>query len=1040
MRSLLILMRLFLIACREFFVRIVSRVLNNAVPIVPLRWTVTLVVLGVMLVTGCSDSATDSQPPFAAKRPIRPTGQASVEQRLSVAEKKLQANQFDQASDLLQAVLVEQPEHPYARFLFAQSNHRQGKTNVALSILEEGAQESPDHADRFINESARIRLSDGDIMGALEQYDRVLAIRPDDTQTRRLVATLLNQLGLRFDANEHLRVLCKTVPLELHELHCLVQPTADIGRTKATQWVSQSPLSLVESLRAIETNRIDDSVRSLQESQLVQQQNAAAMCLLGRALSMQGDQDSFRNWYSKRKHAWQRYPDFWIAIGNHFASDGEHYQAMQAYGAAVNREPMCRSAMMRLGQSLAGLQRTEDARQIMSRAQEIGNLTELVMDVAATPQSSADAYKILSNELTRMGLPYEGFAWKFLGTALFNPRGASIETHAAGIAAIRETVHEDSLCLLTTCGISTNSPTLADLDIEFWDDKINEISSNPRPPPADTQNLSQFKATPVFRNVADTVGLQFRYVNADPVVQKYFLLHQSLGAGLACLDMELDGHVDIYAVQGGFNATPNQVPSDEVSTARSNASNSLFRNCDGRFIDICVQANADDAGYAMGITAGDWNQDGFQDIVIGNLSVNTLLLNQGDGTFDKMPMRSDWNEGLFTTGLAIADIDGDALPDLVEVNYVDDARIFESIQFEANGKPRRLPGPTQFMAATDRVFLSVGEGSMQRLILSESQDESQPRAAMGLVVGNLDATAGNEIFVANDQTANHLWKAKRHSVDVDFIDVAPIQGVGLGVRGLPLASMGVAVADFDGNGLPDLHVTSFNDELSNHFMQLQSGSFDDRIVSSGIADHSRQYVGFGTQTLDFDNDAAADLWVGNGHLEDFRDTGQEFYMPIQLLVADQNRFSLASLNDDEPFFAKKHLSRALARLDWNGDGSTDILVGDLLAPLALLENQTTNPNHWLTIQLVGTRCERDAIGAKIECQLGESTRYHFVCTGDGYMCRNENAVFMGLGLHSSVDRLTIHWPDGTEQKLANLPVDRRIIVIQGIQDAFEVLR
>ncbi|MGB7326949.1 MAG: FG-GAP-like repeat-containing protein [Rubripirellula sp.] len=949
-----------------------------------------------------------------------------MESRLADAERFLKSEQYGKASTAIEAVLIEQPDHGYGQFLYAQIRHGQGDSQAAQTILDEAAKNSPEHAERFLNESARLLISDGDIIGAIAQYERLLKISPDDTKTRRLVASLQNQLGLRFDANEHFRILCRSVPMEIHELRCLLAPTSDVGRTKATQWASQSNQSLVNALIDLHRNRIEECVAQLNSAPLVQQKNPAAMCLLGFALSMQRDDDAFTRWYAQREKAWDRYPDFWIAIGNAMTLAGKHDEGIRAYAAAVAREPMHRSAVLRLGQSLAAVGQTDDAKLVMARAKEIGDLVELVGNVAATPRSSANAFNILASEQSRMGQPYQAWAWRFIGTSLFDPRSATMQHHAMGLASAKSLFDRDKQRSVSLCHVKVEPLTYADLRSDL--DKATEPIAA-----SDSQRWSQnSSATPVYQNVAQRTGLDFRYINANPVVHKDFLLHQALGAGIACIDFDLDGRVDVYAAQGGFNVSPRKREGSEPAS-----SNALFRNLGKRFVEVCTKANSDDLGYSMGVTAGDWNQDGFQDLVIGNMFANTLMINQGDGTFHKATTGKQWNRGVYTTGVAIADLNGDALPEILEVNYVDDERIFTAIKYGADGKPLRYPGPTQFRAGVDRVFFSVGDGSMASSILAEPPNDPDRRAAMGLVVGDFDGKPGNEVFVANDQTANHFWKANRSDVDIPnrFTDLALVQGVGLGVRGMPLASMGVAVADFDLNGRPDLHVTTFNDELSNHFLQQPSGAFDDQIIASGIGRHSREHVGFGTQAVDFDNNSTEDLWVGNGHIEDFND-GQDFKMPIQLLVHSQDGFQQADLPDDEPFFQAKHLSRALARLDWNNDGLVDVVVGDLEEPLALLENQTETSNGWISIQIVGTRCERDAIGAKIEIQAGDKTLYSFVCTGDGYMCRNQNRVFVGLGQNARIDRLAVFWPDGTKQVTTELSVNQHIIITQGIDDAF----
>lgn len=938
------------------------------------------VLLAISWASGCRQSTT-------------PSNNQESSSLLAEAKRHLDDGDGEKASELVRQVLVEQPEHIKARTLLAKVEASQGNLDSAVNILDEIAAASPNHQASASTLAANMLSDAGDLLGAVNRHQQILDVRPNHVGSRRAAAKICNRLGMRFDANEHVRALLSLAPVELADLYRLLDPTEVDHESAAAP-------SLAKAIQLMQENRFPAAIKEIEKNPLAEY--PAAMCLKGLAISQIGDAQQFALWYSQREPIWERYPDHWIAVGNWLSRAGDHQQAATAYGFAVDREPFHRMALQRLGQSLAAIENDELAKRVTERAALVKDLVELAGDVLRSPERSPQPYGILSSELVGAGATLQAFAWEFNGVAIFQASEATKNNHATGLSQLIESLDSSSERSRLLCGfVPSNQKPELELNIEHPTE--GSIDRKASPPRTNVQ--------PDFWDVANSVGLEFQYRNADPVVEKHFLLHQALGAGIACCDYDLDGRVDVYAAQGGCNPP----------AANSTFPNQLFRNTGQRFDEVTASSGSGDRGYSMGVTSGDWNQDGLPDLVVGNMSTNSLLINQGDGTFVKVKLDGDWQKETYTTGLAIADINGDHLPELTEVNYVEDPAIFDPIQFFPDGSPRRLPGPNQFPAAADRIFVNTGDGKVQTTMTTESANAER---AMGLLIGNLDRSPGNELFVTNDQGVNQLW------IGVPARDAAAIKGVAVGVSGLPLASMGIAAADFDGNGFPDLHVTNFDDELSNHYLQRRDLTFDDRIVAVGLDQQSQGFLGFGTQSIDFDNNGVPDLCVGNGHIEDFRPKF-EFAMPTQFFVADGEAFQRTDFADGDSYWKQNHLSRAMVKLDWNRDGRVDLIVGDLLQPLALLENRSTNTGHWTQVQLVGTVCERDAVGASLELRCGEFTTHHFVFTGDGYMCKNQSLLFAGVGSNESVDEMLVRWPNGREQRWSNVKVDQQILLIEG---------
>ncbi|MEL7337691.1 MAG: VCBS repeat-containing protein, partial [Planctomycetota bacterium] len=414
----------------------------------------------------------------------------------------------------------------------------------------------------------------------------------------------------------------------------------------------------------------------------------------------------------------------------------------------------------------------------------------------------------------------------------------------------------------------------------------------------------------MFADVASELGIRMAYQNATQQITKQFQIHQSLGTGVACLDYDLDGRLDFYFGQGGF----------EPPTGRSKLSNRLFRqvgdNDASAFHDVTALADAKDFGYTHGVTSGDWNQDGLPDLFIGNLGRNQLLINQGDGQFTPLrpqrePLAAMWDRDMFTTAIAMADVTGDALPDLIEVNYIDDPKIFNPNTVD--GQTLQI-GPLYYDAAIDRVFYNDGKGQILSKALGKGS--GLPSTGLGVLVTNVNDQPGNEILVANDLLPNHLWQIRTtpdEPSSPEWTDNAVAAGVAYATNGQPLACMGITAADFNRDGRLDLHITNYVDEWSNLYLQNQSGVFQDAAAQYALDIPTNPNVGFGTQAIDYDNNTTWDLVVGNGHTEDFSHRGIAFKMPTQVLMRSADGFVAASVQGQDDYWSSNHVARSIAR-------------------------------------------------------------------------------------------------------------------------------
>lgn len=1000
----------------------------------------------VVSAAGCRDGHVSPDEGSGSSVSAEPTDSSpTAAALLSRAQRLMQQENVQAADSLVREVLVREPEHPSALMLAAQIAHRRGEVDQCVRLLESAASQWPERQAAPLIRAADVLWRAGRHDEARQRYQRILQHESDHLAAHRGLAALLNRRGLRFDANEHIRFLCRHGQARVDELRCLIFPTGSYARFAQKPDVDSEeaierhgPLNVVRALFL--EGELRDALTVLQRSQSFQDRHPAAMALHGQLLLESQQPQLFQRWLSDLEESWQRYPSCWMALGGWAMHQGRNEQAVRMFAEAIVREPGDVAAYDWMTQALEGLGKQEVAKRFHERSVKTSLLVRFARKVLSNPDVTAGALKGLAEDLAAVGRPFEALAWQDIAAS----RGTQRLATAQAVARARqqmlgaETTSRIRQTLL--CGLNRNDYPL---DIVSLAKRDSSKAAPPQIPAADPIQVPA--KTPMFANVAAKSGLDFRYYNADPPVARHFMLHQTLGAGVACLDYDRDGYIDLYVGQGSGN------PPQEPGTRP----NLLARNLGDRFQTVTDPAGADDRRYTTGLTAGDWNQDGFSDLVVGNLQGNRLLINQGDGTFRPQSGDALWQDSQLTTGLAIGDVNGDHLPDLTEISYIDDPGVFEPIEHNPDGTPVKLPGPLHFRAAADRVFLGQADGTMQGQAL---QTTGRSRPGLGLLITDVDSRFGNEIFVANDLAANNYWiRADRPDGSVSgteataagngensgspehrWRDAAVARGVAYGPHGKALACMGIAAADFNQDAALDLHITNFTDEWSNHYMQTPEGSFVDQTLPYGLDQPTLKMLGFGAAAIDYDNNSSMDLVVGNGHIDDLREKGYAFEMPTQLFVGDGTAFEPASVLGDSEYWNGTHLSRSLVTLDWNNDGRMDFAVTDLKQPLALLENRTETPHHWLQVELVGTRTERDAIGARVRLEFGHRTLTGWVTTGDGYLGKSQSLLGFGLGTQSLIDRVTVLWPDGSEQSFQQVAADRRLLIVQDDPQVLDV--
>jgi tetratricopeptide (TPR) repeat protein len=456
------------------------------------------------------------------------------------------------------------------------------------------------------------------------------------------------------------------------------------------------------------------------------------------------------------------------------------------------------------------------------------------------------------------------------------------------------------------------------------------------------------------------------------------------------------------------------------------APNRLFRNrSDGTFEDVTVRAGVAGRGYGMGCTVGDYDNDGHDDLFVTGLDRTVLYHNRGDGTFDDVTARAGVGSSRWTTAAGFGDLDRDGDLDLVVVSYVE---ADPTRPLECRDRYDRLIHcqPERFPAQLDHLYRNNGNGTFTD-VSKEAGIEVADGKGLGLAIADFDADGLLDLFVANDGTPNFLF---RNLGRLRFEEVGIASGAGYNGAGLSTASMGVVAEDLNGDGRIDLFHTNFIDQTNTLRLNLGGGQFADRTLAANLAAASRTNTGFGTVALDADNDGLLDLFVANGHTDDQPWFNTPMAQRPQLFLGrERGRYELAG-PEASPYFSVPVVGRGVAAGDLDNDGRVDLVVVHRDAPAALLSNRT-HGGHWLGARLHGTRSGRTPVGASLTCQAGGRSQVRWLTSGTGYLSSSDPRLWFGLGGSSRIDRLEVHWPSGASQSWQDLPADRILEIREG---------
>jgi enediyne biosynthesis protein E4 len=536
-----------------------------------------------------------------------------------------------------------------------------------------------------------------------------------------------------------------------------------------------------------------------------------------------------------------------------------------------------------------------------------------------------------------------------------------------------------------------------------------------------------------FADVTAAAGIDFRHYDGRTDME--YIMDET-GAGVGWLDYDQDGLMDLFLVQGASFTPP---------YAQPRPASKLYRNLGGgRFKDVTADVGLGHVGCGQGVAVGDIDNDGYPDLFLTCYGKpNVLYHNVPDGKGGRrfaditakagLADHPDWHERPnWSTSAAFLDYNGDGRLDLFVCSYVK-IDLGHYPLCENSRRTRRGPcPPRRFEGTRCLLYRNNGDGTFTD-VSKEAGIDAPDAKALGVVALDLDDDGKPDLYVANDTTPNFLF----HNLgNGRFESVGPVSGCAVSLEGEATASMGVDADDLDGDGRPDLFVTTFARETKPLYRNEGGGQFLDASFASGLGSATWHRLGFGTAFLDADRDGNLDLFISNGHvsrhIDDEGDPNLTFRQKAQLFLNNgRGRFQDISERAGG-YFGEGHVGRGLALCDYDNDGLMDAALNNSGEPAVLLHNESKTPNHWLRLELHGTKSNRDAVGARVTLHLpGGRKLVRHRKGGGSYLSACDPRLLVGLGAAARIERVEVRWPSGLLQQVGPLAADRGYLVVEG---------
>ena len=530
-------------------------------------------------------------------------------------------------------------------------------------------------------------------------------------------------------------------------------------------------------------------------------------------------------------------------------------------------------------------------------------------------------------------------------------------------------------------------------------------------------------ALPVFADITRKTGIRFKH-ETSRTSRKY--LPESMGAGVAMFDYDNDGRLDLYFVNGAAIRDP-MPPGASPDKSDPRYWNRLYHNNgDGTFTDVTTKAGVRGDFYGMGVATGDYDNDGNVDLFVTNLGRNILYHNNGDGTFTDVTEKACVAGSGWSTGACFVDYDRDGYLDLIVTRYLE--WDFGMDVYCGKRRPgyRAYCEPDLFKPVTCLVYHNNGDHTFTD-VTKQCGLASTPGKALGIAINDFDRDGWPDVFIANDSFPGQLFRNNR---DGTFTEVALARGIAYDQDGKVFAGMGADFDDYDNDGWPDVFVDALGNQKYALFHN-NAGTFEYASDTSGVSGITVLHSGWGAGMIDYDNDGWRDLFVGQGHVMDNIELMQpslRYLEPLLLMRNTAGKFRDVSRQSGAPFQVPM-AARGVAFGDLDNDGFLDAAINCNDGAAVILRNEGGNGNHWLTVNLAGSKSNRDGIGSKLRVVTAGGLEQHgFVSTAGSYLSAGDKRVHFGLGSSTEARLLEITWPSGAVQRLEHVPANQILTV------------
>ena len=927
------------------------------------------------------------------------------------AKNEYALQEYSAAMNLVKKILKSDPSHQQALLFAGQTASKLHEYQQAIDYFEQVTPKTSEVAFQKLYGLAERYWMKNQVVKAERYFREAYLLNPTHLPTNRYLSELLYIQGRTWEAIPFLRTRIVQGDFIADQLRMIGSTETsvlvdDFVVNRSLKAKPEHPIILLGTARIhLLQNRTEQAKKLLLEIVAAHPEIAEAQGRLGQIYALENGSD-FLVWNRSLSAKMDEHPEIWRARANWARVNKQPRAAIRCFSEVLLRHPYHVTASYELSQLIAEVKGQQAAQVYFERAKELSNLQTLLGELQGNCNFTIIHQVIEILEKQQRFL--EATAWADMALRELNPP-------AWATTSLQSSRREALLNIKTVDSRQAGqAQELLGFPLPDWHTRMEDNSH--------IQMASSRFSLPRFSNEAAEAGINFRYISSLQENVGLEHIFDTTGAGMAVLDYNLDGWPDIYLAQGC------QWKDRQGS---KNYPDRLYQNLgNGQFKEVTDQSGLRDINFSQGVTAGDFNSDGYPDLYICNLYENCLYINNGDGTFSDATQTSQTAGDEWSLSAGFGDFNQDGLADLYVVNYLDRKTVAGQSCKTENGRLKACV-PTMFPGTMDRLYLNNGDGSFKDVSIESGLDIIDAKG-LGLIISDFDQSGKLSIFVGNDTAANFLFTPTKTSKEIiHFEEHAGISGLAFSGAGQTQATMGIAVGDANQDGLLDLFATNFYADANTLYLQDDLGLFTDATRMTNLQDSGYYMLGFGAQFIDADLDGYLDIIVTNGHVDRTFATGEPDLMQAQFFKNLGGKFNEISPEKLGPFFDQKGLGRGLAVLDWNRDGKQDVIISHLDAPFALLTNTTQKTGHFISLKLIGTSCAREPIGTTVRVYASGKTWTQQLTAGNGYETCNEKQLIFGLGESSFIDKIEVDWIDGQKSQFENIDVNRHWIIQQG---------